>query len=85
MKLPERILENARQVDRDYASANQILRVAVKDAMPWAMPLAMRGVIPSVDKIERLATYCMAILMATYPDEFMKPVEGFTLPERKNG
>lgn len=84
MKMPERIIENAQRLNQDYAQANQILQAAVRDAMPWAMPLAMRGVIPTVDKIERLATQCLAILMATYPNEFSKPVKGF-VPEVRDG
>lgn len=81
MKLPERIIENAQRINQDYASANQILHMAVKDAMTWAVPLATRGVVPPVDRIERLTTQCMAILMATYPEDFVKPIKGFT-PEK---
>ena len=81
MKLPERLLENARQLVQTYDSANRILAAAVKDAMPWAMPLAMRGVVPTVDKVEQLTVQCLAILMATYPNEFSKPIKGFTPPE----
>lgn len=77
MKLPERIIENAKQLNRDYARANDILQGAVKDAMSWAVPLATRGAVPTIDKIERLATQCIAILMATNPNDFEKPVRGF--------
>lgn len=77
MKTPERIIENAKQMNRDYAHANQILQDAVKEAMPWAGPLFMNGTIPSVNKIERLATQLMAILVATYPEDFTTVVKGF--------
>lgn len=77
MKTLERIVENARQLNQDYSHANQILQSAVKDAMPWAMPLAMQGAVPTIDKIEKLATQCVAILMATYPDDFEKSVRGY--------
>lgn len=82
MKLPERMFENAKQLTTTYSHANQILHSAMRDAMPWAMPLATQGVVPSIDKIERLATQLVAILMATYPDDFQKPIKGFTLPEQ---
>lgn len=85
MRLPERMFENARQLTTSYDHANQILNVAMRDAMPWATQLAMRGVVPSVDRIERLATQLMAILMATYPEDFQKPIKGFTLPEKADG
>lgn len=81
MKTPERLIENARRLNQDYEHANQILQSAVKDAMPWAMPLATRGIVPTIDKIERLATQCLAILMATYPEDFDKQVKGFTKNE----
>lgn len=77
MKTLERIVENAKRVNNDYAYANQILNTAIKDAMPWAVALATRGVVPSVDKIERLCIQCLAILMATYPEDFEKPIKGF--------
>lgn len=77
MKTPERVIENARRLNQDYDHANQILQTAVKEAMPWAGPLVMRGAIPTIDKIERLCTQCLAILMATYPEDFEKPIKGF--------
>lgn len=84
MKLPERMFENAKQLTATYAHANQILHSAMRDAMPWAMPLAMQGAVPSVDKIERLATQLIAILMATYPEDFQKPIKGFVPPGAEN-
>lgn len=77
MKTPERLIENARRLNQDYDHANQILQTAVKEAMPWAGPLVMRGTVPTIDKIERLATQCIAILMATYPEDFEKTIKGF--------
>lgn len=77
MKTLDRIVANARQLNQDYEQANQILREAVREAMPWAAPLAMRGAVPTIDKIERLATQCLAILMATYPEDFENPVRGY--------
>lgn len=85
MKLPERMFENARQLTLSYDKANQILHTAMRDAMPWAMSLATQGVVPSADKIERLATQLIAILMATYPEDFQKPIKGFVPPEQANG
>lgn len=77
MKTTERLIENARRLNMDYDQANNILQVAVREAMPWAGPLVMRGTIPTIDKIERLCTQCLAILMATYPEDFEKPIKGF--------
>lgn len=77
MRLPDRLLENAKQLTKDYSRANDILHTAVREAMPWAAPLAMSGVVPSVDRIERLCIQCLAILIATYPEEFENPVRGF--------
>lgn len=77
MKTPERLIENARRLTQDYDHANQILQTAVKEAMPWAGPLVMQGRVPTIDKIERLCTQCLAILMATYPEDFEKPIKGF--------
>lgn len=77
MKTPERLIENARRLNQDYDHANQILQTAVKEAMPWAAPLVMRGAVPTIDKIERLCTQCLAILMATYPEDFEKSIKGF--------
>lgn len=82
MKLPERMFENAKQLTLSYDKANQILHTAIRDAMPWAIPLATQGAVPAVDKIERLATQLVAILMATYPEDFQKPIKGFIPPER---
>lgn len=81
MKLPERMFENAKQLTLSYDKANQILQAAMRDAMPWAMALAARGTVPTIDKIEHLATQLIAILMATYPEDFQKPVRGFTPDE----
>lgn len=77
MKTPERLIENAQRLNQDYDHANQILQAAIKDAMPWAGALVMRGSVPTIDKIERLCTQCLAILMATYPEDFEKPIKGF--------
>lgn len=77
MRALERVLASAEQLTRDYSRANDILQEAVREAMPWAAPLAMRGSVPTIDKIERLAAQCLAILMATYPEDFEKPVRGY--------
>lgn len=81
MRLPERMLENAKSIVAGYDHANNILQTAMRDAMPWAMRLATQGAIPTIDKIEHLATQCLAILMATYPEDFHKPIKGFTPDE----
>lgn len=68
-KLFERLQNNAEQLNRQYQSANQILNDAVKEAMPWAGTLAMSGKVPTLDRIERLATQLVAILIASEPKE----------------
>lgn len=65
----QRLRSNAEQMERQYQTANQILNDAVKEAMPWAAGLAMQGTVPSLDRIERLATQLLAILMASQPKE----------------
>lgn len=72
-RLFERLRSNAAQLDRQYKSANQILNAAVKEAMPWAAALAMQGTVPSLDRIERLATQLVAILVASEPKEKVGP------------
>lgn len=71
--LMERLETNARQLESQYARANDILNDAVKEAMPWAGQLAMQGRVPQIDRIERLATQLIAILIASEPKE--KPVD----------
>lgn len=85
MRLLERMLANAQQLTQSYGHANQILNTAVNDAMTWGMPLVMQGVVPPVDRIERLTTQLLAILMATYPDEFVKPIRGYVPVEARDG
>lgn len=63
-----RIRRNAEALLDRYPSANVLLKSAVKDAMPWAMPLAMSGSVPALDKIEHLATQLIAIVLASEPD-----------------
>lgn len=63
--LMERLESNASAIERNYARANDILSDAVKEAMPWAAGLAMQGKVPGIDRIERLATQLIAILIAT--------------------
>lgn len=65
--LIKRLESNARHMERSYQRANDILNDAVKEAMPWAGQLAMQGRVPSLDRIERLATQCIAILLASEP------------------
>lgn len=65
--LIERLEANARQIEKQYARANDILNDAVKEAMPWAGQLAMQGRVPPIDRIERLATQLIAILIASEP------------------
>lgn len=63
----DRVRRNAEALLGSYPSANMLLKATIKDAMPWAMPLAMSGTIPALDKIERLATQLVAILLASEP------------------
>lgn len=63
----ERLESNARHMERSYRRANDILNDAVKEAMPWAGQLAMQGTVPPLDRIERLATQLIAILIASEP------------------
>lgn len=62
-----RIRTNAEALLDKYPSANVLLQATIRDAMPWAVPLAMRGTIPALDKIERLATQLIAIMLASEP------------------
>lgn len=68
-KLFNRLRTNAEHIEKQYHTANQILNDAVKEAMPWASVLAMQGRAPALDKIERLATQLIAILIASSPKE----------------
>lgn len=65
--LIKRLEANARQIEKSYERANDILNDAVKEAMPWAGQLAMQGRVPTLDRIERLATQLVAILLASEP------------------
>lgn len=74
-KLLSRMEKNAQYLIEHYKSANDLLKQAVRDSMPWAMPLAMNNSIPPLPNIERLATQLLAILIASEPDD--KPVAGY--------
>lgn len=67
--LIKRLEANARQIEKSYERANDILNDAVKEAMPWAGQLAMQGRVPTLDRIERLATQLVAILLASEPSQ----------------
>lgn len=67
-RMMNRIVENARHLQGQYDKSDVLLRNAMKDAMPWAIQLATRGVIPSIDKLELLATQLIAILDASQKD-----------------
>lgn len=62
----ERIEKNARQLMDTYPTSAALMQTAISEAMSWAVPLKMKGKIPGVDKLERLATQLVAILAATY-------------------
>lgn len=64
----ERIESNAKALMGQYPSANQLLQEAIKEAVPWAMPLATQGRVPGLDRIERLATQLVAIILASSPE-----------------
>ena len=64
----ERIEKNAEALQKQYKSANALLKDAVSEAIPWASALGMRGVVPDVPKLERLATQLLAIIMASEPE-----------------
>lgn len=68
-ELMKRLEANAVQIESGYARANDILSDAVKEAMPWAGQLAMQGRVPTLDRIERLATQLIAILIASEPKQ----------------
>lgn len=74
--LTERLTSNAEHLMGQYPTANALLQVAIKEAVPWAMPLVTRGAVPDLPSIERLATQLLAILMASEP-EVERPVKGF--------
>lgn len=67
--LISRMQRNAQYLIDNYPSANTLLQAAVKEAVPWAMPLATQGRVPPLPNIERLATQLLAILMASEPKE----------------
>lgn len=67
--LMERLEKNACHMEQSYRRANDILNDAVKEAMPWAGQLAMQGQVPPIDRIERLATQLIAILIASEPKQ----------------
>jgi len=81
--LLERMQANAEALRKSYASANDLLNTAVGEAMPWVIglpvikskiPPMIQGMMPqgapySLDKIERLTTQLLAILLASYPSE----------------
>lgn len=69
----ERIESNAQALIGQYPSANRLLQDAINEAVPWAMPLATQGRIPSLDRIERLATQLIAIVIASSPSPNESP------------
>ena len=79
-ELLDRLQRNAAQLTRSYESANQLLDSAVGEAFPWVLGLpVVRGKIPpmfrnalpkgipvTLDRLERLTTQLLAILLASY-------------------
>lgn len=74
--LMDRLTRSAEYLVEHCPSSNVLLQAAVKEAVPWAMPLVTRGAIPDLPRIERLATQLLAILMASEP-ESNRPIKGF--------
>lgn len=67
-KVYERIRLNADQLMETYPTAARLLEDAMKEAMPWAMALAMQKRLPSLAQLERLATQLIAIVAASQVD-----------------
>jgi len=66
-KVLERVVTNAEHLISVHDNAQGLLNVAMRGAMPWATPLVMKGVLPSVDKLEVLCTQLLAIVMRSDP------------------
>lgn len=66
-KVLERVVTNAEHLISVHDNAQGLLNVAMRGAMPWAIPLVMKGVLPSVDKLEVLCTQLLAIVMRSDP------------------
>lgn len=64
----DRITKNAKYLIDHHRSARDLLHVAMKEAVPWAMPLVTQGAIPQLPAIERLATQLVAIIIASEPE-----------------
>ena len=78
--LLERLGHNGLNLQQSYATANDLLAVAVMDALPWvialpevrrALPGPMQAVLPpgrkpTLEAMEQLATRLVAILDASY-------------------
>jgi len=87
--LLERMQSNAEALRQSYASSNDLLNTAVGEALGWVIGLPViktrippfahnmlpAGVPVSIDKVERLATQLLAILLASYPPKPESPVE----------
>lgn len=87
--LLDRMQANADSFRQSYASANDLLNVAVGEALPWVIGLPVikskippfaQGALPqgapvTLDKVERLATQLLAILQASYPPPPESPAQ----------
>lgn len=69
----DRIAANAQGLIDQYDKATTLLSVAIKEAMPWAMPAVMNGSVPKVDQLERLCTQLLAIVLASQPSSSEPP------------
>lgn len=67
-ELFQRIQKNAQYLTEHYSRSETLLKAAMQEAMPWATSLYMRGSVPSLPQIERLATQLVAILIASEPE-----------------
>lgn len=68
-KLMQRMLANAEQFQEAYPTSAALLKSAMAEAMPWAMPLYSSGRTPNKLQLERLGTQILAILLASLPPE----------------
>lgn len=66
-ELFQRIQKNSQYLIDNYPKSEALLRSAMQEAMPWAMRLYTKGVIPPLPQLERLATQLIAILVASEP------------------
>lgn len=64
----KRLLKRAKQYDRQFQTASELLSVAVKGAMPWAASV-VRGRHVPVSVLETLCAQLLTIVLASEADD----------------